>query len=76
MLNHNEEVVLDLRPHWWYFARPLGLLAAAMAGARTWGFASFSTHTARPSLQRRLLALGAHETGGFVRLVAHASGLT
>ncbi|NNE94822.1 MAG: PH domain-containing protein [Acidimicrobiales bacterium] len=31
MLNHNEDVVLDLRPHWWYFARPLGLLATAMA---------------------------------------------
>jgi uncharacterized membrane protein YdbT with pleckstrin-like domain len=31
MLNHNEQVVLDLRPHWWYFARPIVLLIAAMA---------------------------------------------
>jgi uncharacterized membrane protein YdbT with pleckstrin-like domain len=31
MLNHNEQVVLDLRPHWWYFARPIVLLVVAMA---------------------------------------------
>ncbi len=31
LLNHNEQVVLDLRPHWWYFARPIALLVAAMA---------------------------------------------
>ncbi len=31
MLNHNEQVVLDLRPHWWYFARPIALLVGAMA---------------------------------------------
>ncbi|MFW2380264.1 MAG: PH domain-containing protein [Acidimicrobiales bacterium] len=31
MLNHNEQVVLDLRPHWWYFAKPIALLVATMA---------------------------------------------
>jgi len=29
-LNTGEEVVLDLRPHWWYFARPIAALVAAM----------------------------------------------
>ncbi len=31
MLNKDESVVLDLRPHWWYFAKPLALLLAAIA---------------------------------------------
>ncbi len=30
-LSNGEEVVLDLRPHWWYFARPVLALVAAMA---------------------------------------------
>jgi uncharacterized membrane protein YdbT with pleckstrin-like domain len=30
LLNSNEEVVLFLRPHWWFFARPLVLLVAAI----------------------------------------------
>lgn len=29
-LSHGEQVVLDLRPHWWYFARPIAALLAAM----------------------------------------------
>lgn len=29
LLNEGEEVVLDLRPHWWYFARPLLFLVVA-----------------------------------------------
>lgn len=31
MLNQNERVVLDLRPHWWFFAKPLALLVATIA---------------------------------------------
>ncbi len=31
LLNSNEEVVLFLRPHWWFFARPLLLLVGAIA---------------------------------------------
>lgn len=31
MLNQSERVALDLRPHWWYFARPLVLLIATIA---------------------------------------------
>lgn len=32
-LNHNEEVVLDLRPHWWFFAKHiLAVLAAIIIG--------------------------------------------
>ena len=32
-LNTGEQVVLDLRPHWWYFARPvLGLVGAMLVG--------------------------------------------
>ncbi len=30
-LNTGEEVVLDLRPHWWYFVRQVVVLVAAMA---------------------------------------------
>lgn len=30
-LNGNEQVVLDLRPHWWFFARQLLVLVAAIA---------------------------------------------
>ena len=29
-LNTGEEVVLDLRPHWWYFVRPVAAIVAAM----------------------------------------------
>jgi len=32
LLNDGEEVVLDLRPHWWFFAGPASLLLAALAG--------------------------------------------
>ncbi len=32
-LNHNEEVVLDLRPHWWFFAKHiLGVVSAIAIG--------------------------------------------
>jgi uncharacterized membrane protein YdbT with pleckstrin-like domain len=30
-LNQNEEVVLDLRPHWWFFVKPFGALIGAIA---------------------------------------------
>ena len=30
LLNDNEELVLDLRPHWWYMAEPTGALVGAV----------------------------------------------
>jgi uncharacterized membrane protein YdbT with pleckstrin-like domain len=37
LLNDNEEVVLDLHPHWWFFAPPLlALIAATIAGLWAW----------------------------------------
>jgi len=30
-LNTDEQVVLDIRPHWWFFVRPLALLALPIA---------------------------------------------
>ena len=34
LLNEGEDVVLDLHPHWWFFAKELvGLLAAVVVGA-------------------------------------------
>lgn len=47
----------------------LGLLHDTLLAASTWGFATFSTHTARTSLQRRLQIIGATEAGGFTRLL-------
>lgn len=32
LLNTGEELVIDLRPHWWFFAGPAFLLAAALVG--------------------------------------------
>ncbi len=46
----------------------LHLLHEAMLAASRWGSDSFETHTARPSLQRHLQAIGARTTGGFTRL--------
>ena len=34
-LNENEEMILDLHPHWWYFAQSGG---AAVAAVAAWGF--------------------------------------
>jgi membrane protein YdbS with pleckstrin-like domain len=31
LLNDDEEVVLDLHPHWWFFAKPLTALVVAVA---------------------------------------------
>jgi uncharacterized membrane protein YdbT with pleckstrin-like domain len=31
LLNDDEEVILDLHPHWWYFAKPLSALVVAVA---------------------------------------------
>lgn len=31
LLNDQEQVVLDLRPHWWFFFKPLALLFAGIA---------------------------------------------
>ena len=33
LLNEGEEVVLDLRPHWWFLARPAGALLVTLAAA-------------------------------------------
>jgi uncharacterized membrane protein YdbT with pleckstrin-like domain len=30
LINENEELVLDLRPHWWYMAEPTGALIGAV----------------------------------------------
>jgi membrane protein YdbS with pleckstrin-like domain len=30
LLNDNEELVLDLRPHWWYMSKPTGALIGAV----------------------------------------------
>lgn len=30
-LNHNEEIILDLRPHWWFFAKQMLALLASIA---------------------------------------------
>jgi uncharacterized membrane protein YdbT with pleckstrin-like domain len=30
LLNEGEEVVLDLRPHWWFLSGPVGLVVAAL----------------------------------------------
>jgi hypothetical protein len=46
----------------------LSLLYEAMQAASRWGSDTFEAHTARPSLQRRLQAIGARTTGGFTRL--------
>ncbi len=35
VLNEGEEVVLDLRPHWWFFARQAALLVAVLAALIT-----------------------------------------
>jgi uncharacterized membrane protein YdbT with pleckstrin-like domain len=32
LLNTGEEVVVDLRPHWWFFAGPAALLAVTVVG--------------------------------------------
>jgi uncharacterized membrane protein YdbT with pleckstrin-like domain len=31
LLNEDEEIVLDLHPHWWFFAKPLVVLVVAIA---------------------------------------------
>src|SRR5262245_31960741 len=32
LLNEGEEVVLDLRPHWWYLSKPVGALIVTLIG--------------------------------------------
>jgi uncharacterized membrane protein YdbT with pleckstrin-like domain len=32
LLNEDEELVLDLRPHWWFFAKQAALLVVVLAG--------------------------------------------
>ncbi|MEM7326885.1 MAG: hypothetical protein AAF531_27625, partial [Actinomycetota bacterium] len=46
----------------------VALVHRAMTAASRWGWAGFRTHTARVSLQRKLMAIGATETGGLLRL--------
>lgn len=39
LLNEGEEVVLDLHPHWWFFAPPLSaLIGSIVLGGLVWGF--------------------------------------
>jgi membrane protein YdbS with pleckstrin-like domain len=33
VLNPGEEVILDVRPHWWYLTSPIGILLVVMAGS-------------------------------------------
>ena len=33
LLNEGEDIVLDLHPHWWYFVKPVVVLAAGIVGA-------------------------------------------
>ena len=33
LLNEGEDIVLDLHPHWWYFVKPVVVLALSIAGA-------------------------------------------
>jgi uncharacterized membrane protein YdbT with pleckstrin-like domain len=52
LLNDGEEIVLDLRPHWWFFAGPAVALAAAIVVA-----VAVSTKTDSAVVQLPLLAL-------------------
>lgn len=49
-------------------AAAIALAGAGLIAASEWGSKTFSTHTARRSLQRRLRKIGAIETGGFVQM--------
>ncbi len=33
LLNDGEDIVLDIHPHWWFFAGPVGALVASVVGA-------------------------------------------
>ena len=33
LLNEGEDIVLDLHPHWWYFVKPVVVLAVGIVGA-------------------------------------------
>ena len=46
LLNDNEEIVLDLHPHWWFFAPLLALLGAIAPGC---GCSAAPTSTPRPA---------------------------
>ena len=59
LLNDDEEVVLDLHPHWIYFARPgLALFAALVAGILDYSWSHHSSWTDVPVGILILLALG------------------
>jgi uncharacterized membrane protein YdbT with pleckstrin-like domain len=59
LLNDDEEVILDLHPHWIYFARPgLALLAAVVLGILDYSWSSHSSWTDVPVGILILLALG------------------
>lgn len=47
----------------------LRLLHDTLTAAREWGWPTFTTHTARPALQRHLRRVGAVRRGGFHRFV-------
>jgi hypothetical protein len=56
MLNQNEEIVLDIHPHWWYFAESVGALIPItiaeiyIATKIDGGFWNFLSTTQRNSL--------------------------
>ena len=55
LLNDGEEVVLDLRPHWWYMSRPTGPLVASML---LLGFVLTSTHERNKATWEAVVAYG------------------
>ncbi|MEL6893223.1 MAG: hypothetical protein AAFP84_16645 [Actinomycetota bacterium] len=61
--------MLGVRRGWRTGFVALELLRATVAGSSGWGWPTFSTHTARPGLQRRLERVGATRSGGFLRFV-------
>ena len=58
LLNDGEEIVLDLRPHWWFFAGPAVALAAAIVAAVAVSTKTDSAVVQLPLLVLVLVALG------------------
>ena len=53
LLNEDEAIVLDLRPHWWFITKHLLLLIAAIAI----GIAAFAAYPSSPLMQAALASL-------------------
>ena len=60
--------MIGVRPRYRIGRPALTLLHETMLGASKWGYDTFSTSTARASLQRRLQAIGASQNGGVTQL--------